>query len=134
MFVCKRKWRYWKRCVINNLYRRRITLIAAFIEDLFCRGNNIVSPPSVERLGIMFRANHVRINSYQTYAYDASKRKEYFQELMKKYHAFEPYEFGNFYHLYQFFLFISFDYERNGVSANNCATLRRRRRLLRKSG
>lgn len=96
MFVRKRKWRHWKRYEINTLYRKRITLVASFIEDLFCRGNNVVFPPSVQEMSIMFRANHVRIDSYQTYAYDASKRKEYFQELMEKYHAFEPYKFGSY--------------------------------------
>lgn len=91
----KRKWRKWKRYEIKSLYDERIGLVSSFIERLTCRGIHTEPVPSIKELSVLFRTNHIRVASYQTYTYDATRRKEYFLELIEKYHAFKPYDLEN---------------------------------------
>ncbi len=85
----KRKWRYWKREVINSLYNSIVTDIGRAIEMLH-QGESIVSPPSVKELcEKLFWGKHCHICSYQTYIDDENKRFEYFKQLITKYDAYK---------------------------------------------
>lgn len=81
----KHGWRYWKRREINQEYNKRINTVGTFIEDLQNRGQNIIVPPELDYLSILFKANHCLIKRWQSYAYDATKRYDYFRELIEKY-------------------------------------------------
>ncbi len=80
-----RKWRYWKRHVINAEYARRIDINAEFIENVLERGTGITNPPAREEFGRLFRANHVSIHRCDTLAYYVAGRLDYLRELVGKY-------------------------------------------------
>lgn len=83
----KRKRRYWKRYVIRHILFNRILLSSSFIEDILERGQNVSAVPTLQELGILYRANHVSIKRLESTAFDASKRFDYLKELIEKYHA-----------------------------------------------
>lgn len=80
-----RDWRYWKRLEIKRKYDNRISEVGTFIEDLQNRGQNIVVPPDLDYLSVLFKANHCLIKRWRSYAYDATKRYGYFRDLIEKY-------------------------------------------------
>ncbi len=80
-----RKWRYWKRYVINAEYTKRIDINAEFIETVLERGTIVTPPPAREEFGRLFRANHVSIHRCDTLAYDVAGRLDYLRELVGKY-------------------------------------------------
>ncbi len=85
----QRKWRYWKRWEINNLYFRRIEMDSEYIETVLERGTDAINPPAGEEFGRLFRANHVSILSCETLSYNAADRLGYFRDLVEKYGMLE---------------------------------------------
>lgn len=80
-----RDWRYWKRWEIKREYNKRICEAGAFIEDLQNRGQNIVVPPDLDYLSVLFKANHCLIKRWRSYAYDTTNRYGYFRDLIENY-------------------------------------------------
>lgn len=80
-FNRKRRWRFWKRNLINHEYDRRIKYCSPFIEYISKERNDAY------RYGMLYRANHINILRLESYAFDASKRFDYIKELVEKYGA-----------------------------------------------
>lgn len=87
--LIKCRWRFWKRWHINEEYNKRIGYIADFIDDIVERGENVISTPSLQEMSKLLRANHLKISRWQTFAYDAQKRKDYFKDLVEKYNLLD---------------------------------------------
>ena len=80
-----RDWRYWKRWEIKREYNKRICEAGAFIEDLQNRGQNIIVPPDLDYLSVLFKANHCLIKRWRSYTCDVTKRYDYFRGLIENY-------------------------------------------------
>ena len=85
----QRRWRFWKRWEINNLYFRRIEMNSGYIESVLECGTNAINPPAREEFSRLFRANHVSIHSCETLSYNAADRLGYFRDLVVKYGMLE---------------------------------------------
>ena len=85
----QRKWRFWKRWEINNLYFRRIEMDSEYIESVLERGTDAINPPAREEFDRLFRANHVSIHTCETLSYNAADRLGYFRDLVVKYGMLE---------------------------------------------
>lgn len=86
----KRRWRYWKRQIVNAEYRRMVCINGGFIEHLLKDGKNILPPPSMkEMVRSLFSSNCCDIVQWQTYVKEASLRLEYCEDLIKNWHLLD---------------------------------------------
>ncbi|WP_455626305.1 hypothetical protein [Parabacteroides sp.] len=84
-YLRKRNWRYWKRKEIKKEYTSNIYLKGSFIENLLVHGQNLIEPPTMKELSVLFKSSHCQIERWQTYTYNAAKRYGYFRDLIEKY-------------------------------------------------
>lgn len=83
----KKRWRHWKRNLIQYELYKRILYCSSFIEDILERGQNIGEIPSLQELGLLYHSNHLAIKRLESTAFNATRRFDYLKELIEDYHA-----------------------------------------------
>ncbi len=83
----KKRWRYWKRNLIQYELYKRILYCSSFIDDILERGQNMGKTPSLQELGILYHSNHLAIKRLESTAFNTTRRFDYLKELIVKYHA-----------------------------------------------